>query len=234
MRQEIQTRMITNYRLLMEEVNNRIKVLNILLAGKTGLPNPALQEFGFLQLRMLCELVALACLTAHGEIPEARAKSLQDEWNATAILKRLERLHADFYPTPIAIKEERPGHKEISPKNIDALTKAELPILYGRCADLVHRGSIGKLLRLERPHWPTDTTEIIRWGQKLSNLLSEHWIGHLGGETHLLCLLQSDTGVNVAFLAGMPDEQPDQAPSHPGPVLLPGLHPSKPWKPRKI
>jgi hypothetical protein len=232
MRQEIQTRMVTNYRLLMEEVNSRISVLNILLAGKTGLPNPALQEFGFLQLRMLCELVALASLTAHGEMPEARAKSLRDEWSATAILKRLERLHPDFYPTPIVIKETGPGHKDISPKDTDALTKSELPILYGRCADLVHRGSIAKLLKLDRPHWPTDTKEIIKWGQKLSNLLSEHWIGHLGGETHLLCLLKSDQGVNVAFLAGMPDEQPVQAPSH-QPVLLPGLHPSKPWKPRK-
>jgi hypothetical protein len=233
MRPEIQNRMILNYRLLMEEVKNRIAVLNILLAGKTGLPNPALQEMGFLQLRMLCELVALACLTAHGEIPEAKAKSLQDEWNATAILKRLERLHADFYPTPIAVKDEGPGRKHITPKNTDSLTKAELPILYGRCADLLHRGSIARLLKLDRPHWPTDTAEIIKWGQKLSNLLSEHWIGHLGGETHLLCLLESEQGVNVAFLAGMPDEQPVQTPSHQGPVLLPGLHPSKPWTMKK-
>jgi len=137
---------------------------------------------------MLCELVALACLTAHGEITEAKAKSLQEEWNATSILKRLERLHVDFYPTPVAVNDEGPGRKHITPKNTDSLTKAELPILYGRCADLVHRGSIARLLKMKGPHWPTDTTEIIKWGQKLSNLLSEHWIGHLGGEKRKNCL----------------------------------------------
>lgn len=231
MRQNIQNGMITNYRLLMEEVKNRIGVLNILLAGKTGLPDPALQETAFLQLRMLCELVAIACLVAHGEIPETKAKNFREEWNATAILKRLERLHADFFPTSITVKEEGPGRKHISPSNLDSLTKAELPTLYGRCGDLLHRGSFTKLLG--KPHWPTDTVEIIKWGQKLSNLLSQHWIGHLGGETHLLCMLESDIGVNVAFLSGMPDEQPAQMSSHQGRVLLPGLHPSKPWKPQK-
>lgn len=201
MRQESQMRMITNYRLLMEESKNRINVLNILFSGKTGLPNPSLQEFGFLQLRILCELIALSCLTAHGEIPEAKEKKLREQWNATAILKRLESLHSDFYPKPIEWNEEGPGRKHIWPIDNGALTKSELISLYGRCAELLHRGSVADLVK-GKIRWPTDNAELFNWGKKIADLLSAHWIGHLGGETHLLCVLSDPTqGVNVMFAA---------------------------------
>jgi hypothetical protein len=230
MRADIQLLMIANYRTLMEEAKNRIGVLNVLLGGKTGLPPIAVQEFGFLQLRMLCELVALACLTAHGQIPETR--ELREEWHATTILKRIEKLHADFYPTPIKIEDEGPGRKHISPAENGSLAKSELFKLYRRCGDLLHKGSMNKLLR--DPVWPADNAELIDWGRKLTSLISNHWIGHLGAETHLLCMLapKGGGGVNVAFLSSH-SEQPARSESRPPPVTLPGLHPSKPWKAQK-
>jgi hypothetical protein len=53
---------------------------------------PLLREYGFLQLRMLCELIALGCLVAHGDIEETKAPVLQNEYKAGVIVKRLERL----------------------------------------------------------------------------------------------------------------------------------------------
>jgi hypothetical protein len=51
--------MMNNYATLMEEAKQRIGWLNVLLSGKIPLPNAATQEFGFLQLRIICELIAL-------------------------------------------------------------------------------------------------------------------------------------------------------------------------------
>lgn len=161
-----QNQIISNYAALMEEVKERISWLNVLLSGGLGsLPNPALQEFGFLQLRIICELIALSCLTAHGEIPETKGKRLQEEWNATNILKRLEHLHSDFYPKPINIVTNGPGDKHIEFIDSGFLTKADLISLYGRAGDLLHRGSIAKLLQPASP-WPPNMDEIREWGQK--------------------------------------------------------------------
>jgi hypothetical protein len=234
---ESQVSMMNNYALLMEEAKQRIDWLNILLSGNTGLPNTAIQEFGFLQLRILCELIALGCLTAHGDLAETKAKSFRDEWNATNILNRLQRLHAEFYPHPVSVRELGPGRKHLDEITSGHLSKSELISLYGRSSDLIHRGSVSKLLT-PTPPWPPDNSELLQWGQKIVTLLSHHHIGHLGGATHMICLLknQSDSNrVQVTFAEALSPEAAAALPPlpHPGPIVLPGLHPSKPWKPGK-
>jgi hypothetical protein len=231
-----QTLMMNNYALLMEEVKQRIGWLNAILSGKIELPNAALQEFGFLQLRIICELIALACLTAHEDIPATRTKRLLEEWNATNILKRLEQLHPDFYPKPVSIRDIGPGRKHFDDITSGFLSKAELISLYARCSDLIHRGSVSKLLIPKSP-WPLDKTEMTNWAQKIATLLRDHFIGHLGGETYLLCKMDNPINFNrvqVAFAGPVAQgETPPQPPPPPGSTILPGLHPSKPWKPGK-
>ena len=56
------------YSMLMEEAKDRLSAMDIALEGKTGLSMGAIHELCFLQLRMLCELIALGCLTAHGDL----------------------------------------------------------------------------------------------------------------------------------------------------------------------
>lgn len=221
--------MLDNYRLLMEETKQRIGWLNLILAGKLPLPNTALQEFGFLQLRIICELVALACLTAHGDLPAAREKRLHEEWNATQILKRLERLHHDFYPRPVISRTVAPGHTHFDDVTSDFLSKNELISLYVRSSELIHRGSVAKLLIPKSP-WPLDNTELTGWGQKAATLLREHVIGRVGGDTYLLCKManpEDSNRVQVAFA-----EAPSVTEQSPRPpTMLPGLHPSMPWNP---
>jgi hypothetical protein len=40
--------------------------------GRTGLPAPIVREYSYLQLRVLSELIALGCLTAHGDIRDTQ------------------------------------------------------------------------------------------------------------------------------------------------------------------
>src|SRR5689334_21938045 len=84
---------------VMEEIKIRLSSLDIAFAGGFQIPGALVREYCFLQFRMVCELIALACLTAHGDI-EATTK-LRKEWEADKIIKQLEALHPSFYPWPV-------------------------------------------------------------------------------------------------------------------------------------
>ncbi|MBR0925737.1 hypothetical protein JQ561_03890 [Bradyrhizobium diazoefficiens] len=230
MKDKSQQQMLNNYRLLMEEVKQRTAWLNFLLDGKLELPNPAIQEFGFLQLRIICELIALGCLTAHGDLPEVNSRRLQDEWNATNILKRLEHLHPDFYPKPIVVTTLAPGRKHVDFVGSGFLARPELVSLYGRSSNLIHRGSVSKLLQPKSP-CSSDLHEIEEWTLKIMNLLRHHTIGHHGGQSHMFCLMENPhegNCVQVAFATALDGTSTEDPPSTTG-TILPGLHPSKPW-----
>src|SRR5262245_27923594 len=76
-------------------IKRRLLAMDTAPEGKTGLPEVAVREYCFLQLRMLCELIALGCLTAQGDLQTGK---LKDEYRADKIIRRLQQLHPDFYP----------------------------------------------------------------------------------------------------------------------------------------
>jgi hypothetical protein len=76
---------LDTYSWLMDEAKQRLSAVDTALAGQTGLPNGAIIEFCFLQLRMLCELIALGCLTAHGDL---QAGKLKKSHKADQIIRR--------------------------------------------------------------------------------------------------------------------------------------------------
>ena len=73
----------------MHEVKVRIDVINHALQGRTGLIAPFVREICWLQLRMLCELVALSCLVAHGDIAFLQPHKVGKSYSADDILDRL-------------------------------------------------------------------------------------------------------------------------------------------------
>jgi len=93
--------------------------------GKTGFPSVIVREFCYLQLRMLCELIALACLVAHGDITAAQPNKLRKAYEADKILAQLATLHQHFYPQPIRWKDRTAGQLEIIQTG-NFLTKEEL------------------------------------------------------------------------------------------------------------
>jgi hypothetical protein len=82
-----------------EEIKRRQSVIAQVLNGTMTMPQMAAFEFCYLQLRKICEVFALGCLAAHGDIPEVRSK-LQTTYNADQIMKHLARIHSRFYPVP--------------------------------------------------------------------------------------------------------------------------------------
>jgi hypothetical protein len=184
------------YTSIMEEAKFRALSINTITSSQIGLPVPLLRECGFLQLRMLCELIALGCLVAHGDIESTKAPVLQNEYKAGVIIKRLEKLHPNFYPSPRK-PIFSPGHVHLDAYDREFLTKDELLTLYGRSGDILHRGSLRELLDPENQP-PTDFRDIQHWGQKILNLLSMHLISRIGGNFHFFVALDApQVGGNV-------------------------------------
>jgi hypothetical protein len=139
------------YSELMEEAKFRLLAMDKALEGDTGLPEAAIIEFCFLQLRMLCELIALGCLMAHGDLKTGK---LKNAYEADKIIRRLHDLHSKFYPFAATLDLDQ---YQVRPK-LGGLTKEELAKLYWRCGNVLHRGSFKALL--SRKYSDADIEEI--------------------------------------------------------------------------
>lgn len=56
------------------------------------------REFGYLQLRHICELIAIGCLVAQGDYETFR--NFTTEYNPKKIFKSLQNINPDFFPQP--------------------------------------------------------------------------------------------------------------------------------------
>src|SRR5262249_35980879 len=121
------------YARLMEEIKRRHAALDAIMTNPQGMPRMAAFEFCYLQLRKICEVFALACLPAHGDMPEVRNKIVQKTYNADQIMKKLSTIHPKFYPVPGDKKVDLVTKKpvEVVPVTEDYLTKGELLKQYG-------------------------------------------------------------------------------------------------------
>lgn len=66
------------YARLIEEIKRRVEVIQRVVDGQVAIPKMAVFELCYLQLRKICEAFALACLAAHGDIPEVHSNRSRD------------------------------------------------------------------------------------------------------------------------------------------------------------
>lgn len=183
------------YANLMAEVRIRMTSIETACKGQTGIASPLIKEFCFLQLRMICELIALGCLVAHGDIKATQSKRWGKEYSADRILRLLDDLHPDFYPAPVLHTRTGPDTHHLEAIKGGFMTKADLLLLYQKCGNILHRGSVKRLVTKKKMLLQINPPEIIRLGQRIINLLQSHRVLLLGGKTVFLCTLnQKDTG----------------------------------------
>lgn len=180
---------------LMEEIKKRGDVVSAISQGHIPVPQPIALEFAYLQLRMICELIALACLTAHGDVPETTSKRLTKAYNADQIMKALENLHPGFYPVPgRQVHNEAGKVVQLELVKEPHLTKRELQVLYGKCGDFLHRGNLEQLMKGRKL---PDLSEIDTWYKKITVLLNHHQIQLLDGHQQLWVIMQADSDGKV-------------------------------------
>jgi hypothetical protein len=175
------------YSTLMEEAKYRLLAMDTALGGQTGLPMGAIHEFCFLQLRMLCELIALGCLVAHGDIKNIG--NLRKAYEADKIIRRLQQLHQEFYPRAARQTKAGPALYDAVILEEGFLTKQELVKLYVKCGNILHRGTAKRFL--PRQYGETDFREIATWKKKIEVLLGYHVIFMLDNKTIVLFTLRN-------------------------------------------
>jgi hypothetical protein len=178
------------YAAIMDEIKVRISAID---AGTGGLMSPhihpfLIREHCYLQLRMICELVAISCLVAHGDMVGPKIRQLRKEWSAEKIMEELGKLHPDFYPT--AVRQDTAGteHKltVVSPS---PFPKEELLKLYGRSGDVLHRGNATNLVK--RGHVQINFPDITELAQKIHDLLAIHILNMKGGKDVSIAMLRN-------------------------------------------
>ncbi len=148
------------------------------------------REICYLQFRFICEIIALACLIAHGDIRETQA--IRDTYEPGKILKKLERLNPYFYPQPMELIKMDDLKRFIlkARPNIKHLGKKELPILWGSSGNFLHRSPMVKML--EQKDIATDNySDIFNWSTKLTGLLNCHWITLVENKKGMLVTLKT-------------------------------------------
>jgi hypothetical protein len=180
----------TLYANLMDEVKVRIDCISTTCNGRGAYPTVVIREFCYLQLRMLCELIALVCLVAHGDIASLQAHKVGKSYSADEIIDRLSKLRPHFYPIPGRQTRSSDGYgfEAINPS---PFSKDELLALYGVTHRYVHRGSLKKMLSMDIPiDVRVNIPEIISYAQKINDLLSFHAIAI--NENHIMiCMLRN-------------------------------------------
>jgi hypothetical protein len=186
---------------LMHEAKVRLSSIETVFKSKIGLRAIVVQDFGYIQLRMLCELIALACVVAHGDLVKTRAANLREEWKVGKIIKALDGIHPDFFPRAITQERVRPGYFKFTARpKTESMSKSELKRLYNICGDRgLHRGHVGNLDKFTKKSLTENFREISSWASRISELLGIHVISLLDGQTKYVCVLKSPPDDGVSF-----------------------------------
>ncbi|UPY39238.1 hypothetical protein [Sediminicoccus sp. KRV36] len=160
------------YQGLMEEVKVRISSIDKATLGLLfTLPPQTVREFGFLQLRLCCERIALSCLVVHGDI--SASTKLRGDYQADKIISELEKINPASFPAAITATK-RDGIWRIEPKD-GYMKKAEFIELYRECGSYLHKGSLKNLIKMQHPK-QISYPEITKRAQSIMDLLNIHMI----------------------------------------------------------
>ncbi len=189
------------YLVVMEEVRSRFQAIDV--AVNSPLHPILIREICYLELRHICELVAIGCLIAQGDFKSYR--TFREAYSPIPIFKHLESLHESFFPQPVDRSEkDRNVHLEFNEKP-NAITRKELEKLWQQSGDHLHRLSASKFFK-PKDIDPDIIGKIINIKQKMVELLDNHGISIPSPKVMLVVSLsQPDCRVIAHFLNYLPD-----------------------------
>lgn len=204
------------YAAFMEEIKTRLKAIERALRKIHDLRGRGdgflYAESCFLQIRMICELIALAVLTAHNEVPEANTSKMLSRWNADEIFDRLMKLNPHCYPSPIREAAKRGAEAlHFEDREGDYLKREELKSVYHTCGDYLHKGALKHVYDRKVKTYNPD--HINRWAAAIHRLLETHAVLLPDLNTVLLVNMAGPDGKVQCFLArGLEGDQFSVAP----------------------
>jgi hypothetical protein len=193
------------YEALMVEARIRLASMNHLLLDQRGIPPALAREFGALQIRMVCEIIGLACLVAHGDLLERAPKKIRDAYRPGEIFGELEKLNSNFFPTPHKPEKTGSGWHFAEYSGPPCASRGGLIKIWAQCGDILHKGTLKRLLRPNSPQQMM-FNEIFGWRDLLNNLLSNHHIATTDRRYVFITQYRDLDQVNV--LIGVPIKKP--------------------------
>lgn len=157
----------------MEEIKRRLHAIGRVVEWD-GLESEFAIEFGYLNLRIICELVGLACLIAHGDVHD-RA-DLAKTWEAPKIMRKLQKLKPDFFPQACSFGEPDVNGKRLMEFRVgDFLTMQEVVVLWQRTGSQLHAGTL-KNYTPPMFYNSAGTDDVVYLANRMVNLLNNHII----------------------------------------------------------
>lgn len=173
---------------LMDELKVRIRSIDALLNDPRRLPARIMTDCCNLQLRFCCEDLALACLVIHQDIPAATTRDLRKTYEPGKIIASLDKLHPDFFPTPVSIKKQtsKSARVHFVESSSNHLSKADVANLWGQLGNSLHKGNLKRLLSSADPVRKS-FPDITAWRDKFVNLLASHKVSSLDKRLEYVC-----------------------------------------------
>ncbi|MCX8475272.1 MAG: hypothetical protein MT490_05680 [Sphingomonas sp.] len=151
-------------------------------------------DFCWFQIRKICEYLTLAVVAAHHF--DGHPISSLSKWRPKELLADVARLSE--HPTPVAIADllavGPDGGRQFTP--VAKPVRADLiSQIYGRCSDILHVGSLDRILAEKLPTY--EIAQLDRWLVGFRSLLSHHMLLLPGIKTVLIC--RSEGGERMFF-----------------------------------
>jgi hypothetical protein len=182
------TKTMQHYCSIIDEIKFRIEWIKKVIHAKIQIAQTIGRDVGFLELRIICELIAFGCLIAHGDIKETRSGKFKTKYQADFFVKAMAELHVPFYPKPMLPVLGQPaiptmtGMKLRSPPPLTSgfLSQSDLTTLYHDCGERLHRGYLRDILNHKRIEG--EYSMIGKSVDKIVRLLNYHRIRLISGE----------------------------------------------------
>lgn len=185
------------YRSFMEEIKLRMATIDRYLKRvsdeKGGGDTFTDVESAILQVRYICELVALATVAAHGLV--GITNRIRDEWNAEKIFKLLEGMNKNSFPRAIRPSPHIKNNFELQKGEMDL---AELKQLYNSCGENLHRGAMKHFFKEARRGY--DPEGLVKSMNRVKALLNMHVVMILDqGIIIYVTMKDENNGVAVGY-----------------------------------
>jgi len=171
------------YSQFMVEIKQRTAAIDRIL--KRIKPPAAPPEDGFvdvesciLQIRFICELIALGAATMHHQ--QGLTNDIRKSWNAEKTFRVLNGLNDKCFPRA-AIFTHGSGRMHIDIKP-EVMTMKEMQTIYSKCGDMLHRGALKRIF--DEPKKTYNASLVVRWTSQIKKLLNQHVI--LMEDDHLM------------------------------------------------
>lgn len=185
------------YRSFMEEIKVRMEAIDRFLKRisdeKGGGDTFTDAEAAILQVRYICELIALSTVAAHG-LMGVTGRILKS-WNAEETFKLLEGMNANSFPRAVRPSTAMKNNFELQKGEMDL---AELKKIYSACGENLHRGAMKHFFKEARRAY--DPEALVGWVNRIKALLNMHVVMILErGIVIYVTLRDENDGVAIAF-----------------------------------